>query len=111
MLATIGAVITLGLGIMGLTRPAAAAAFTGIAPQGVLGVSEIRATYGGLFAAMGAAALLAPSSAAFTVRACAWAGAAAGRVVSVVVDGSRSPRNLGAVVFEAAIAALCWSGR
>lgn len=111
MLATIGAAITLGLGIMGLTRPSAAAAFTSIAPQGILGLSEIRATYGGLFAAMGAYALLAPSPAAFTVLACAWTGAAGGRVVSVLIDGSRSSRNLGAVLFEAAIAALCWAGR
>ena len=110
MLATLGALITFGLGIMGLSRPAAAAAFTSLEPKGLVGVAEIRATYGGLFAAMGAYALWAQLPIAFAVLACAWAGAALGRVVSVVVDGSRTPQNLGGVAFEAAIAALCWSG-
>lgn len=110
MLAIIGALITTGLGLMGLLRPAAAAAFTSIEPKGLLGVSEIRATYGGLFAAMGGYALWAQSPVAFAVLAIAWAGAAAGRLVSVVVDASRSRQNLGGIAFEGGIAVLCWMG-
>lgn len=48
----IAGAVTLGLGLVGLLRPSAAAAFTGIEPKGAMGVSEIRATYGGLFAAL-----------------------------------------------------------
>ncbi len=110
MLATIGALTTLGLGLMGLLRPAAAAAFTSIEPKGLVGVSEIRATYGGFFVALGAYALWAQTPLVFGVLAVAWAGAAAGRLLSVVVDGSRSGQNLGGIAFEGLIALLCWSG-
>lgn len=40
----LGPAITAGLGVMGLTLPGFAAAFTSIKPIGLLGVSEIRAT-------------------------------------------------------------------
>ncbi len=102
----LGALVTMGLGVMALVRPSAAAAFTGIAPQGKIGVSEIRATYGGLFFMLGASALLFQQASIFTVVGLAWAGAAAGRVISLVVDSSRSSKNLGAVAFEAAVALL-----
>lgn len=101
-----GALATLGLGLMGLLRPTSAAAFTSIEPKGLVGVSEIRATYGGLFAALGSYALYSQDSAVFLVAGIAWLGTAAGRSLSVVVDRSVSAKNLGGVVFEAAIAAL-----
>jgi hypothetical protein len=110
ILASIGALTTLGLGLMGLLRPSAAAAFTSIQPLGPVGVAEIRATYGRLFAALGAYGLWAQSPAVFAVLAVAWGGAALGRVVAIAVDGSHTPQNLGGVAFEGLIALLCWSG-
>ena len=107
MLNVIGAVVTAGLGLMGLIRPAAAAVFTSMAPVGTLGVSEIRATYGGFFLALGAYALWAMSPPVFTTLGIAWLGAAAGRAISVIVDKSREPKNLGGIAFEAAIGLLC----
>jgi hypothetical protein len=56
ILPNIGAAITLALGILGLLSPASAAKLVGIQPDGVLGVSEIRATYGGLFIGLSVAA-------------------------------------------------------
>ena len=109
-LPTIGAAINVALGLNGLLRPAATAEFTSIAPVGRIGVSEIRATYGGLFLALGAFALASGSPVAFRALGCGWLGAALGRVVSIVVDRSREPRNLGAVAFEAVIAALLLAG-
>lgn len=105
-----GAAITAGLGLMGLVRPSAAAAFTHLKPQGRIGVSEVRATYGGFFLALGAWALWTQLPAAFTVAGVAWLGAAAGRAISVVVDRSTEPKNLGGIVFEAAIGALLLAG-
>jgi hypothetical protein len=101
-----GALVTTGLGALALVRPSAAAAFTSVAPQGLVGVSEIRATYGGFFAALGAAALWSQTPAVFSVVGLAWAGAALGRLLSVVVDRSTSAKNLGGVLFEGAIATL-----
>lgn len=101
-----GAVITAGLGIMGLIRPSAAAAFTSMSPVGKLGVSEIRATYGGLFLFMGVFALIVREPIAWQVLGWAWVGAAVGRAASVVVDASREPKNFGGIAFEGVIGAL-----
>lgn len=106
LLPNLGALITAGLGLMGLVRPSAAAALTSIQPVGLVGVSEIRATYGGFFLALGACALVMQTPAVFSVVGIAWLGTAFGRTVSVFVDGSRSPQNVGAIAFEAAIGAL-----
>lgn len=106
VLNNLGAAITAGLGVMGLIRPDAAAAFTAIRPEGLVGVSEIRATYGGFFIVLGAFALYAQTPEAFLIPGLAWLGAAGGRLVSIVVDRSRAPKNFGAVAFEVAIGAL-----
>jgi len=106
LLNNVGSAATAGLGVMGLVRPRAAAAFTSIQPIGLPGVSEIRATYGGFFLALGAFGLYAQASSVFVALGIAWLGAAAGRLVSVAVDESQTPRNFGGVVFESAIAAL-----
>jgi len=101
-----GAAINVALGLNGLVRPYATADFTGVAPVGRTGLSEIRATYGGFFLALGLFVLASGSPVACRALGCGWLGAALGRLLSVVVDRSREPRNLGAVAFEAAIAAL-----
>lgn len=106
VLANIGASICCGLGAMGLFAPARAAAFTSIAPTGLLGVSEVRATYGGLFAALGLTCLALQSQLAFCVAGLAWLGAAAGRGFSVLIDRHWAAKNLGGIVFEGAIGLL-----
>ena len=105
-----GAAITAGLGIMGLVRPSAAAAFTNLEPKGKIGVSEIRATYGGFFLALGGWALWTQAPMSFTVAGIAWLGAAAGRAIPVIADRSTEPKNLGGIVFEAVIGALMLVG-
>ena len=102
----VGSAITLALGAMGLVAPRAASAFTGTLPDGLIGTSEIRATYGGFFLALGAFCLATRDPTAFTVLGVAWVGAALGRFVSVLVDGSTSAKNWGGIGFEAAIGAL-----
>lgn len=102
----LGALITLGLGLLGLLAPRAAARFASVAPSGRIGLSEIRATYGGLFAALGAFALVAQDMVAFMGLGAAWVGAALGRTASVVLDRSFEPRNLAAILFEAGIGVL-----
>jgi hypothetical protein len=104
--ANVGAVVTLLLGCLGLFFPSRAAAFTSIAPVGPTGVSEIRATYGGLFAALGLACLVLQSVAVFSTAGVAWVGAAAGRAWSVLIDRNREPQNLGGTVFELALGLL-----
>jgi hypothetical protein len=102
----LGAAITLALGVMALLKPDWAASFVNLRPAGLIGTSELRATYGGFFAALGGTALWLGSGAVYAALGWAWAGAAAGRLLSAAIDGSRSGKNLGGIAFEAAIAAL-----
>lgn len=102
----LGALVTLGLGILGLIRPTFVAAFARIEPQGRMGLSEIRSTYGGLFAALGSFALVAQDMVAFTLLGAAWIGAAAARLVSTFVDDAREPLNYAGVLFEGGIGLL-----
>ena len=104
--ANAGAVVTLGLGLMGLLKPAWVASFTCIRPAGDNGVSEIRATYGGLFIALGLTCLLSQEASIFCVVGLAWVGAAIGRIFSVVIDRNIHSKNISGVVFEAIIGFL-----
>lgn len=101
----VGALITLCMGGLGLLRPQLAARLTGLEPRGRLGSSELRATYGGLFAALGAFALLTRDEVAFALVGVAWLGSAAARVGDAFLLGG--DRNVWrAALFEAGMALL-----
>lgn len=106
VLANAGALITTGLGGLGLFLPDRAAAFTSMSPVGENGRSEIRATYGGLFAAMGLACLASQWYPIYLTVGIAWFGAGVGRVWSVIVDRNFDRKNLGGIVMEFGIALL-----
>ncbi len=102
-IANAGALATLALGALGLLLPGKAARRVSISPVGRTGISEIRATYGGLFAMLAAVVLVAQDRAMFGMVGAAWAGAAAGRLFSIWRDANRERKNLGAFVLELAI--------
>ena len=109
---TFGSLATFGLGVFGLFWPKAAAKMVGIVPEGERGLSEVRATYGGLFLAMGLYATVWQSTEVFRGLGLAWIGAATARAFSLVKDDSRSGANIGAIVMEAVIGAsmlIPWS--
>ncbi|ACO48033.1 DUF4345 domain-containing protein [Deinococcus deserti] len=106
LLAAIAGLITVGLGLFGLVRPHTAAAFVGILPNGLRGVSEVRATYGGLFFVLGLASLIIASPQAWLMVGLAWGGAALARVVSVVIDRSFDSKNYGGIVLEGLLCVL-----
>jgi hypothetical protein len=95
-------VLTILMGCLGAFLPKKAAQLTCLEPLGATGVSEIRATYGGLFIGLGAVALFHQSVDTFLVVGLAWVGAACGRVWSVVIDRNIEAKNLGGVGFELA---------
>jgi hypothetical protein len=101
----VGALVTLALGGIGLVSPDTAARLVGLAPAGRLGASELRATYGGLFAALGSFALLTRDEVAFTLVGAAWLGAAAARIGDAFLRGS-DRAVWRAAAFEAALALL-----
>ena len=108
-LSIIGACLTAALGIMGLFAPTTAARFIGLSPDeqdaGLVGKSELRATYGGFFCGLGIALLYFASDTAYVIAGIAWLSAAAGRMLSLFLDLSRSAKNIGGVLFEALIGA------
>lgn len=106
VVANLGAMVTLLLGLLGLLAPSRAATLTSIAPIGPDGRSEIRATYGGLFLGMGMLCLLLQVEVVFITIATAWFGAAAGRFISMLLDRNFSPKNLGGICFESVIGLL-----
>jgi hypothetical protein len=110
MLAILGALVTIGLGLFGAIWPCRAASLVGISPLGGLGLSEIRATYGGLFMAMGLACLYLNSPSAYFVAGAAWIGAAVLRIPSLYLDQGCYPKAIGGAVVEFSIGLLLLTG-
>lgn len=108
---TIGASVTIFAGLIGLIWPQRVSRVIGFALPGKLGVSEFRATYGGLFIGAGAAVLAVGSADVALVLGVAWLGAFTGRVVSLVVDRSFSKENLVGCAIELAVGGLLVLGR
>lgn len=102
----LGAAISIAAGILGLLRPRAVSRVIGIQIPGRLGLSEVRATYGGLFIGAGLAVVLIGSRNAALVLGAAWAGAFLARLLSFVFDRSRTKENLAGLAIEATIAVL-----
>ena len=103
LLPNCGAAVTAALGCLGLLFPSAVSRVLGIRPDGPLGMSELRATYGGFFMCLGIGCLVAQSVPAFSVVGAAWCAAAVARLVSLAVDSSRSWQNLAGIGFEAGV--------
>ena len=100
-LAQLAAVVTLGLGLMGLLAPALSARFTGLSATTRTSFGEFRATFGGLFVALGLMPLVTGNPLAWAVVSAGWLCTALGRLVSIALDGgSKEPRSFGAFAFE-----------
>ncbi len=106
ILANIGSAATAFLGLLGLFLPDKASAFVSISPVGLNGRSEIRATYGGLFLALGVACIVAQAEMVFMVAGVAWLGASIGRVYSALVDRNSDIKNIGGIALEAGLGTL-----
>jgi len=103
---TLGGLITLGLGVMGLLWPMKVASMVSIQPDGLRGLSEIRATYGGVFLAIGLFSVVWQDPNVFRALGLGWLGAAAGRMFSIVRDESGAGANYGAVAMEVVVGLL-----
>ena len=103
LLPNCGAAVTAVIGCLGLLLPAAVGRVLGIHPDGPLGISEFRATYGGFFMCLGIGCLVAQSVPVFTVVGAAWFAAASARIFSSAVDNSRSWHNLAGIGFETCV--------
>ncbi len=81
------AILTIGFGLFGFLAPAFTAASLDLAPtDSNMGLSEMRASVGGLFVVTGAVVLLLNNPMGYVMLGVVYAGAALGRFVSVVLD-------------------------
>lgn len=105
-----GALGTLVMGLLGLVLPRAAARFVGLQALTAAGRSEFRATYGGLWVPLALMPLITQEPIVFAVSGFCWAGAAVGRIVSILLDDALDAQNLKAAGFELVFAALLLVG-
>ncbi|MEM6374158.1 MAG: DUF4345 family protein [Pseudomonadota bacterium] len=105
ILNVIAAVLTIGFGLFGLCAPRYTASALDLAPtDSTMGLSEMRASVGGLFVVAGAAAILLGQPLAYAMLGFAFVGAALGRAVSLLLDQPPVPKVLVFGGIEAALA-------
>ena len=93
ILKVFSALATAATGLLALVKPTAVYGFTGLTANGVRGISEIRAIFGGLLIALGVAPLfLGPI--AYQTLGIGYLGIAAARAFSIVFDKSTAQSNL-----------------
>ena len=98
------AVLTIGFGLFGFVAPRYTAAALDLAPTtSTMGLSEMRASVGGLFVVAGLAAIWLSEPVAYAMIGFAFVGAAMGRLVSLVLD---DPPRTKVIVFGGIEAAL-----
>ncbi|MBM1814713.1 DUF4345 family protein [Pseudosulfitobacter pseudonitzschiae] len=87
ILNVIAALATVAFGLFGFVAPRYTAQTLDLAPtNSTMGLSEMRASVGGLFVVSGLAVMWLDAPIAYAMLGFAYAGAAAGRVVSLVLD-------------------------
>ncbi|MEM6658953.1 MAG: DUF4345 family protein [Pseudomonadota bacterium] len=87
ILNVIAALLTVGFGMFGFLAPAYTANALDLAPTtSTMGLSEMRASVGGLFVVTGIAVLWLNNPMAYAMLGMVYAGAALGRFVSVALD-------------------------
>jgi hypothetical protein len=104
--AYLGAAISVLAGMLGLLFPMRVGRVIGVSLPDRLGVSEFRATYGGLFIGAGTAVLVIGSREAALVLGLAWLGAFVARLLSVAVDRSTSRENTAGLMIELVLGAM-----
>ena len=83
----IAALLTIAFGLFGFLAPAHTAGALDLAPtSSTMGLSEMRASVGGLFVVSGAAVLILGHPMAYAMLGFAYGGAALGRFVSMALD-------------------------
>lgn len=101
----VAALLTIGFGAFGFLAPRYTAAALDLATTDTtMGLSEMRASVGGLFVVAGCAALILAAPMAYAMLGFAYAGAALGRAVSLVLDSPPLGKVLVFGGIEAALA-------
>jgi hypothetical protein len=100
------ALVSIGLGAIGWLAPRYTMQLLELVPSGsTMGLSEIRAASGALFIGLGLGAIVLATPLAYAMVGFAWAGAAVGRLTSILADGT-SRQKIVFFAVEFAVAGL-----
>jgi len=100
ILQIIAAIATILTGLFSLVKPTAITGFTGLHPEGGRGITEIRAIFGGVFIAIGAAPLILNSPVAYLMLGITYLVIALVRAVSMFIDKSIVSSNVISLAVE-----------
>ncbi len=94
------ALMTIATGLLALVRPRSVTGFIGLNPEGVRGLSEIRAVFGGLPIGIGLAPLLLTTTASYEMLGIGYLAIGVTRTFSIFYDKSYAQSNIISVVIE-----------
>jgi hypothetical protein len=107
ILQIIGAVATIGTGLLAVIAPKSIEGFTGLTAPGGRGITEFRSIFGGAFIGLGLAVLLIGTSDAYRTLGAMYLAIAVVRAVSMVIDKSAGVQsNIISLVIEIVIGAI-----
>jgi hypothetical protein len=101
ILQIVAAVGTIGTGLLALISPKSVYGFTGLKAEGGRGITEIRSILGGLFIALGGAALFFRSPETYRMLGITYLGIFVVRLFSMFIDDSVEQSNIISLVVEA----------
>ena len=99
ILKLIAALATVATGLLALVKPTAVYDFTGLTANGVRGISEIRAIFGGLLIGLGLTPLFLGTS-TYQMLGIGYLAIAATRAFSMVFDKSYAQSNIISLIIE-----------
>jgi hypothetical protein len=105
ILSYLASLFSLGLAVFGIVSPSGVMRLVGLIPheKAAHAVSEVRATYGGVFFGVTAFALATGAPMAFLALAACWICAMFARIFSMIVDGVRNQHNWNSIAVEGGI--------
>jgi hypothetical protein len=105
ILKIIAALATAATGLLAFFKPDAVYGFTGLTANGVRGISELRAVFGGLFIALGIAPLVLGAT-AYQMLGYGYLAIAVTRTISILIDKSYAQSNLISLAIEIVFGAI-----
>ena len=105
ILKIIAALATVATGVLAFVKPTATYGFIGLNANGVRGVSEIRAIFGGLFIGLGLAPMFLGAT-AYQMLGIGYLAIAVARAFSIVFDKSYAQSNIISLVIEIVLGAI-----
>jgi uncharacterized membrane protein HdeD (DUF308 family) len=100
ILKIIGCVLTALVGVYATFKPKSTVGFTGLAPEGNRGVTEIRVIFGIFFIVLGVFPIIVNNLIAYQMLGFGYLSVGVARIISIFVDKASNTSNWQSVIFE-----------